>query len=50
MTTRLATIATAQKKTRIRDFVFACFVVVGAALAVTSTAAAAEAASTVSTR
>lgn len=44
MTTRLQTIATAQKKTRVRDAVFACFVALAAAVAVTSVTTAAEAA------
>ncbi len=44
MTTRLQTIATAQKKTRIRDAIFACFVALAAAVAITSVTTAAEAA------
>ena len=43
---RLATIATAQKKTFVRDAIFACFVALGAVLAVTSVATAASTAST----
>ena len=43
MTNRLATIATAQKKTRTRDALFACFVALGLALSVTSVATAANA-------
>lgn len=46
MTTRLSTIATAQKKTRLLDLVFACFVVAGTALAVTTMSTVADAAST----
>ena len=46
MNNRLSTIATAQKKTRVRDAIFAAFVVVGAALAVVSVSTAAETAST----
>ena len=42
--TRLETIATAQKKTRVRDVMFACFVALAAALAVTSVTTAAHAA------
>lgn len=44
MTTRLQTIATAQKKTRVRDAIFACFVALAAAVAITSVTTAAEAA------
>ena len=44
--TRLETIATAQKKTRARDLIFACFVALGAALAVTSVTTAASVANT----
>lgn len=44
MTTRLETIATAQKKTRARDVLFACFVALAAAVAVTSVTTAAKAA------
>jgi len=44
MTNRLATIATAQKQTRTRDAIFACFVALGLALAVTSVSTAANAA------
>jgi hypothetical protein len=44
--TRLATIAAAQKQTRLRDAVFACFVVLATVIAVTSVSTAAEAAST----
>jgi hypothetical protein len=42
--TRLETIATAQKKTRLRDALFACFVVLATAISVTSITTAAEAA------
>ncbi len=42
--TRLETIATAQKKTRVRDAIFACFVALAAAVAVTTVTTAAEAA------
>jgi hypothetical protein len=44
MMTRLDTIATAQKKTRLRDALFACIVAVTAAVAVTTVATAANAA------
>jgi hypothetical protein len=44
--TRLETIATAQKKTRIRDAIFACFVALAAVIAVTSVSTAANGAST----
>ena len=44
MTNRLATIATAQKKTRIRDAIFASFVALGLAISVTSVSTAAAAA------
>ena len=46
MNNRLATIASAQKKTRVRDAIFAAFVVLGAAIAVTSVSAVASSAST----
>jgi hypothetical protein len=46
MTNRLSTIATAQKKTRLRDVIFAGFLVMGAALAVTSVSTAAATANT----
>lgn len=42
--TRLETIATAQKKTRVRDAIFACFVALAAAIAITSVTTAADAA------
>jgi hypothetical protein len=42
MTTRLATIANAQKKTRTRDAIFACFVALAAAIAVSSVTTAAD--------
>lgn len=42
--TRLETIATAQKKTRVRDAIFACFVALAATIAVTTVTTAAEAA------
>jgi hypothetical protein len=45
MSNRLATIATAQKKTRARDFVFACFVALAAVVSVTTVSTAANAAS-----
>lgn len=38
---RLATIAAAQKKTRVRDAIFACFVALAAVVAVTSVSTAA---------
>jgi hypothetical protein len=41
---RLETIATAQKKTRVRDAIFACFVALAAVVAVTSVTTAAHAA------
>ena len=44
MTNRLATIAAAQKKTRTRDAIFACFVALGLAISVTSVSTAASAA------
>ena len=44
--TRLAGIAAAQKQTRIRDAVFACFVALAAVIAVTSVSTAADGAST----
>ncbi len=40
--TRLQTIATAQKKTRVRDVVFVCFVALAAAVTVTSVSTAAS--------
>jgi hypothetical protein len=46
MTNRLSTIATAQKKTRLRDAIFAGFFMLGAAIAVTSVSAAAATANT----
>jgi hypothetical protein len=45
-TTRLETIANAQKKTRVRDAIFACFVALAAVLAVTTVSTAASAATT----
>jgi hypothetical protein len=45
MTTRLATIATAQKKTRLRDALFACIVAVTAAVALATVSTAASGAS-----
>ncbi len=42
--TRLETIAAAQKKTRVRDAIFACFVALAAAVAITSVTTAADAA------
>ncbi|MEO8700784.1 MAG: hypothetical protein ABI867_12110 [Kofleriaceae bacterium] len=44
MMTRLDTIASAQKKTRIRDAIFACFVALATVVAVTSVSTAASAA------
>lgn len=41
---RLETIATAQKKTRSRDLIFACFVALAAVVGVTSVTTAAHAA------
>ena len=46
MSTRLATIATAQKKTRTRDLLFACFVALAAAIGVSSVVTAADVANT----
>ena len=46
MSTRLATIATAQKKTRIRDALFACFVALAAVVTVTSVTTATSTANT----
>jgi hypothetical protein len=46
MTTRLATIANAQKKTRSRDVIFACLVALAAAIGVSSVTTAASAANT----
>lgn len=40
MTNRLATIAAAQKKTRLRDALFACFVALAAVVTVTTVATA----------
>ncbi len=45
MSNRLATIANRQRSTRVRDLVFAAFVALAAAIAVTSVGAAADAAS-----
>ncbi|MBA2539218.1 MAG: hypothetical protein H0V17_06255 [Deltaproteobacteria bacterium] len=42
--TRLETIATAQKKTRVRDAIFACFVALAAAISITTVTTAASAA------
>lgn len=42
--TRLATIAAAQKKTRVRDALFACFVAIAAAVSITTVSTAASAA------
>jgi len=39
---RLETIATAQKKTRVRDVMFACFVALAAVITVTSVSTAAS--------
>ena len=44
MSNRLATIATAQKKTRARDLVFACFVALAAIVSVSTVSTAAHAA------
>ncbi len=44
MSNRLATIATAQKQTRVRDLVFACFVALAAIVSVSSVSTAAHAA------
>lgn len=46
MSNRLATIATAQKKTRLRDAMFACFVALAAVISITTISTAASAAST----
>jgi hypothetical protein len=46
MTTRLETIATRQKQTRMRDAIFACFVALAAVVAVTTVSTAADAANT----
>jgi hypothetical protein len=43
---RLETIATAQKQTRVRDAIFACFVALAAVIAVTTVSTAANGAST----
>ncbi|MBA2539025.1 MAG: hypothetical protein H0V17_05270 [Deltaproteobacteria bacterium] len=45
MSNRLATIAAAQKKTRVRDLVFACFVALAAVVSVSTVTTAANAAS-----
>jgi hypothetical protein len=45
-TTRLETIATRQKQTRVRDAIFACFVALAATVAVTTVSTAANAANT----
>jgi hypothetical protein len=50
MTNRLATIATAQKKTRARDLVFACFVALAAVVSITTVTTAAEAAAPMAQR
>lgn len=50
MSNRLATIATAQKKTRARDLVFACFVALAAVISVTTVSTAASAAAPVAQR
>jgi hypothetical protein len=50
MTNRLATIATAQKKTRARDLVFACFVALAAVVSVTTVSTAANAAAPIASR
>jgi len=42
--TRLETIVTAQKKTRVRDAIFACFVALAAAISITTVTTAADAA------
>jgi hypothetical protein len=47
MTNRLATIAAAQKKTRVRDFMFACFVALAAVVSVTTISTAATNASSI---
>jgi hypothetical protein len=47
MTNRLATIANAQKKTRARDLVFACFVALAAVISVTTVSTAASNASSI---
>ena len=44
MLTRLDTIVIAQKKTRIRDVLFACFIALAATVSVTTVATAANAA------
>lgn len=41
--TRLATIVAAQKKTRVRDALFACFVAIAAAVSITTVSTAASA-------
>lgn len=46
MTNRLATIASAQKKTRIRDAIFACFVALAAVVTVTTVSTATSNANT----
>ncbi len=45
-TTRLQTIVTRQRSTRVRDAMFACFVALAAVISVSSVATAANAAST----
>ena len=50
MTNRLATIATAQKKTRARDLVFACFVALAAVVSVTTVSTPASAAAPIASR
>jgi hypothetical protein len=46
MSNRLATIATRQRSTRLRDAMFAAFIALAAAIAVTSVGTAVDAAST----
>ncbi|MEO8701761.1 MAG: hypothetical protein ABI867_17070 [Kofleriaceae bacterium] len=46
MMTRLDTIATRQKQTRVRDAIFACFVALAAVISVTTVSTAAHAANT----
>jgi len=50
MSNRLATIAAAQKKTRARDFMFACFVALATVVSVTTVSTAASAATSVAQR
>jgi hypothetical protein len=50
MSNRLATIAAAQKKTRARDLVFACFVALAAVVSVTTVSTAASAAAPIAQR